>query len=160
MLVRLRLIWIMLILGIFIVGGILIIPRHLENAIDEYIDEYYSPTITSKSIADARTIGLLVAQPILESDVLQFADKKYIIQEVWIERIISIKYEWIFFRRIRHIIPIGYRLMLRIDNPPDFGEQTLICNNSIELNGLSENIRFAEIYPPLPTSVCCAVISR
>lgn len=148
--VRLWLIWVILILGIF-VGGVRLTPTLINNA----INEFYSPTFTSKSIADARARGMFVAQPALENNVFQWLNKKYIIREVWIENIIRIKYDWIFFRRS---IPIGYRLMLRIENPPDFLEQSIICNNSIQLNGWGgENVRFADISPPLPSSVRCTL---
>lgn len=151
MLVRLRLILVIMILGIFVSGAIILTPRLADNA----IDEFYSPTFTSKSISDAHARGVFVAQPSLENKVFQWAGNKYTIREVWIEHIIRIKYQWIFFRRT---IPIGYRLMLRIENPPDFLEQTFVCNNSIQLNGWGgEDIRFADISPPLPSSVRCTL---
>jgi hypothetical protein len=134
------------------------------------IDEFYSPSYTSYSVAMARENGVLISQPYLENSEIKLGDFKYAIQEVWIEQATSIKYQWGFFRKS---IPSGYRLMVNINVPSDSPaersmigspaalERQVVCNGSIEVGTVVPSITpntwlyYGQIQQPFPSSVRC-----
>lgn len=144
-----------------VIIGFLVIYQLVRNA----VDEYYSSGYVSNSIATSQERGVFVSRPLLQTKVIQFAGKKYLIREAWIERVTREKYYLIFFRRS---IPIGHRLILQIDQLAGSSPQTnlsivlienrlvLVCNNTISIDSSSGSRRFTErISPPLPTTLNC-----
>jgi hypothetical protein len=144
-----------------VIIGFLVIYQLILNT----VDEYYSSGVVSASITASQERGVFVSQPLLQTNVLQFAGKKYPIREAWIERVTRAKYDLIFFRRS---VPIGYRLILQIDQPPRSSPRTnlsivlienrlvLVCNNTIFIDSSSGSRRYTErISPPLPTTLNC-----
>lgn len=145
----------------FIVGAI-VINQLINNA----VVELYSPDWVSHSSLEAHNKGVLVSRPVLKNNIILWEKSKYSIREVWIEKATRIKYELLFFQ---HVIPTGYRLLLKIDpkgKPPgkDFsslwvgGEYYLMCNDSIGISRRTgDDIWYVEISPPVPNSILCSV---
>jgi hypothetical protein len=142
-------------------GGCFLVVALVVLGVLQYIgagiDEVYSPGYMAESAAQARELGMFVSQPKLETPFVEWKGVKYPVREVWIERVTRARYEMLFFRRE---IPLGYRLMVRIEGPQGagtfhlpYGEATLTANGLISIEGSGGDVMFTEIQPPLPQSV-------
>jgi hypothetical protein len=144
-----------------IVAWPLLITRFAVE-LNQSIDEHYSPDYYSAtSIQEARQMKIFVNQLTLRSTEVRGLGIKYDIQEAWIEQAVKIKYEGAYPNRKRNLIPMGiYHLMVLFKQniETEYGV-SLVCNNSIRLNGWqSKQVRFAEVQDPLPSSVTCKIV--
>ncbi|MGG6263840.1 hypothetical protein ACQ4M3_11235 [Leptolyngbya sp. AN03gr2] len=140
--------------------GAAIVLKLINNA----VAEFYSPGFISNSVSDARSRGVLIAQPRLESNVIRWKGSEYAIRSAWIEQATRIKYDWIFFERV---IPTGYRLVLAIDrtgNPPGesflYFMDGLVCNDSIQINATRPEdplLMYGEFSAEIPESINCMI---
>lgn len=151
-----------------IIVSLVLVALIVNQIIHNIVVELYSPDWVSSSISEARNRGVFISQPSLKKNTISWKDSEYFIDEVWIEKAFCIKYELIFIQRF---IPMGYRLMLRInpkENPSgkDFpfvligGENRLKCNNFIEIDRQTGDVLYAEVTSPLPSSIQCSIETK
>jgi hypothetical protein len=131
--------------------------------------EYQTSRVAYMSASEARENGVFVSSPALKNQVIQWLGSKYKIREAWIEKDITIKNSWLFFRQVTLN---GYQLKINIDSQDqdnkrsfssiwDRNNYLLVCNNSIEIDhSIAYEIWYTEISEPLPKEIECVVLKR
>lgn len=137
----------------------LILRDYFYTELNQAIDEFYSPdNYIADSIADARQRQIFISQLEPKNPVIQGLGSKYEILEIWIDKIVEIKYQGVYPNRKMQLIPMGgYRLMIRFKQSVNI-EHDIVCNDFIKIDGWrSDEVRFAEIHAPLPSLVYCTI---
>jgi hypothetical protein len=156
---RLRFGFLLFILTVLLIFAGLVLHDYFYKEFNHAIDEFYSPdNYIADSIADARQRQIFVSQLELQNPVIRGLGSKYEIREMWIDKIVRIKYEGVYPNKRMQLIPLqGYRLMIRFNQSVNT-EHNITCNNSIKINGWqSDKVRFAEIQAPITSSVYCTI---